>query len=388
MQDNTERNPDVGRTPDHIDPRILASAERTALDDVAALQLAEAEAEAAGVDLYAIACNGWADQQTFPAIRRWQFAGMAAAAAKQDAQRAFGQDVEVDIIVDPTIADLPTAAAIDRRLAYRQQRERAAHQQRLRREIQQADRELRQFPEGEPLIGYFALCARTREACRTELDRLTQRPRQSTTPRRAAPRPRGAGRPRASATRSSVRSGDSGDDGEPHETPPRLCHCGCGENLDLAGKRAGAKWFTDACRMRAVRSATDARSDDRWRLAMAAADKAAALQRTIARKASLRRTKQAESGHHAVDNLTDELAALLHELTRERALQRRHLGGREHLCDGHYSAWPDDDGDPVCIACGRHHGRISARLNGYELHDATMRARPHELPERMAGGVA
>ena len=140
--------------------------------------------------------------------------------------------------------------------------------------------------------------------------------------------------------------------------------------------------------MRAVRGAADARSDDRWRLALAAADKAAALQRTIARKASLRKTKQANGDHIAADNLTDELADLLRELAHERALQRRHLGGRAHLCDGHYSAWPDDDGDPVCIACGRHHGRISARLNGYELHDATMRARPHELPERVVWGIA
>jgi len=88
---------------------------------------------------------------------------------------------------------------------------------------------------------------------------------------RRSTRPRGAGRPRARAlARSSSRGGDSGDDGpgssegdgEPPpppglaNLPPRrkLCACGCGASLE--GRRANARYFDGACRIRGSRVTT------------------------------------------------------------------------------------------------------------------------------------
>ena len=115
-------------------------------------------------------------------------------------------------------------------------------------------------------------------------------------PRVRTARPRGGGRPRASASRSrsSARSGDSGDssgsseggeppglaalpdgagalppctlggadggtpDPEPAQNSRRLefwtgsCSCGCGASLE--GRRAGTRYFTGACRVRAHRA--------------------------------------------------------------------------------------------------------------------------------------
>jgi hypothetical protein len=75
-------------------------------------------------------------------------------------------------------------------------------------------------------------------------------------PRTTVPqtRPRGAGRPPARATRSSARSGDSGDDSDGESEPPRLCACGCGEDLDKLGKRAGTKYAHPTHRKRGQRA--------------------------------------------------------------------------------------------------------------------------------------
>ena len=54
-------------------------------------------------------------------------------------------------------------------------------------------------------------------------------------------RARGAGRPKAHSTRSSARSGDSGEDGEP---PGRTCGCGCGESIDHRASQA--RYLDDA----------------------------------------------------------------------------------------------------------------------------------------------
>lgn len=86
--------------------------------------------------------------------------------------------------------------------------------------------------------------------------RVTSRP--SRTPRVAATsrirsrerRDQGGSR-RRSTSRSSARSGDSGDDG-PGEPPARVCECGCGRSLE--GRRPQARWYEpDTCRMRAAR---------------------------------------------------------------------------------------------------------------------------------------
>jgi hypothetical protein len=66
-----------------------------------------------------------------------------------------------------------------------------------------------------------------------------------------------SGRPRASATRSSARSGDSGDDGaggssDPERPGPRICACGCGRDVDHL--RVDAKYFETACRVAAQRA--------------------------------------------------------------------------------------------------------------------------------------
>jgi hypothetical protein len=80
--------------------------------------------------------------------------------------------------------------------------------------------------------------------------------------RAGRPRARGAGRPavRGSSRRSSARSGDSGEDGEPE--PPqagRLCQCGCGRSIDHL--RRDARYFEACCRVRAQRARDEADSD-------------------------------------------------------------------------------------------------------------------------------
>lgn len=58
---------------------------------------------------------------------------------------------------------------------------------------------------------------------------------------RTAPRARGAGRPKAQATRSSARSGDSGE-GEQSD-PEKPCACGCGE--DISHRAPQAKYLNN-----------------------------------------------------------------------------------------------------------------------------------------------
>jgi hypothetical protein len=73
------------------------------------------------------------------------------------------------------------------------------------------------------------------------------------------PRARGAGRPRASATRSSARSGDSGDDSEGSEPPGRLCACGC--RSDIGHRAPQARYLNEqhAAAVRQRRKRTRAR---------------------------------------------------------------------------------------------------------------------------------
>jgi hypothetical protein len=67
------------------------------------------------------------------------------------------------------------------------------------------------------------------------------------------PRARGAGRPKGQSTRSSAKSGDSGDDG-PSEEPPqrRLCGCNCGSSIERLAPQA--RYLTDAHRKRHERA--------------------------------------------------------------------------------------------------------------------------------------
>jgi hypothetical protein len=58
------------------------------------------------------------------------------------------------------------------------------------------------------------------------------------------PRRRGAGRPKASSTRSSARSGDSGDSEGSEPPPPRLCSCGC--ELDISHRPPQARYASDS----------------------------------------------------------------------------------------------------------------------------------------------
>jgi hypothetical protein len=380
MQHHAERTPGVGKTLDDIDQRIVDTGERW----TKAEHVARAAAEAAGVG------------PDHPAMRRSQLVAMYAANTRGAIERELG--VEVEINVDPATAILPSLAEIDRMLAYRQKRERAAFKQRMRREIKQADRELKQFPPGEKPIGYFALCAQTRDACRAELRRLEHLSRPSTTSSvaatdRGASRPREAGRPRASAARSSARSGDSGD-GEPHEPPLRLCACGCGE--DLTGERAGAKWATEGCRKRATRAATCVRGNEsRWLEALQLADEAAQVQRDIEKKREELKAKRAERHDSPllayrrtedVRGLAEDLQDLYAKLRKLTAGRLALLGVRPCVCvvDGRreYYTWRDNDDDPVCLACGRHRGVPRARLNGHEYHSAVQQTASCNLPDR------
>src|SRR5215207_1184135 len=65
--------------------------------------------------------------------------------------------------------------------------------------------------------------------------------RKVATHKRTATRARGAGRPKGQSARSSAKSGDSGEDGEP---PGRTCACGC--DLDISHRASQAKYLNDA----------------------------------------------------------------------------------------------------------------------------------------------
>jgi hypothetical protein len=108
------------------------------------------------------------------------------------------------------------------------ERELAKYQRQLRRDVRQ---------HGEPARRHYASMSHdTQQAL--GVAHLLQAPKVAQSQKR--PRARGAGRPRASATRSSAKSGDSGEDGEP---PERLCACGCRAGI---GHRAPqAKYLND-----------------------------------------------------------------------------------------------------------------------------------------------
>jgi hypothetical protein len=176
----------------------------------------------------------------------------------------------------------------------------------------------------------------------------------------------GSERPAGRRQKHVARSTSSSDPGaaDPDEpeppTPGRLCGCGCGR--DISHKRADSRTFDQSCRKRLERQHTSiarfAPDTDRWQQTLPLAAMAVQVERDVADGELAKRTGR------------QQVAALVR--ARHQLLGLDVLGAQRCAELHGIAVFADPDGDALCLACGRYRGKITARVNGFDLTAAVM----------------